>query len=163
VNKIWGELKSGATISADFGHLSNGYCVTSHAAQGKTVDRVFIAENAWSTRVAGSREQFYVSVSRGREEVKIYTDDKQALLEGIAPSAARLTAHELIPPPLRLDILERIHQQYRNALEVQVEKQELSPQEKIEQTIKETDRYAKNINRYDDFNPNQSRGIRPGL
>lgn len=162
------ELKNGAKISTDFGHLSHGYCVTSHAAQGKTVDRVFIAENAWSARVAGSREQFYVSVSRGREEVKIYTDDKQALLEGIAPSSARLTAHELLSPSVRLDILEQIRQQYRASLENPAEapKQKEEITEKItpqmEQVIKERERYVQNINRFD-INPNQSRGIRPGF
>ncbi len=34
---------NGWTIGADFRHLTHGYVTTSHASQGKTVDRVLIA------------------------------------------------------------------------------------------------------------------------
>jgi hypothetical protein len=88
-------LDNGVTLPERFGHLTHGYCVTSHASQGKTVDRVLIAENAWSAKVAGSREQLYVSVSRGRDMVKIYTDSKAQLLEGVMASSARMLAHEV--------------------------------------------------------------------
>lgn len=88
-----GRVTSEVTIPRDFGNLTHGYCVTSHAAQGKTVDRVFIAQNAQTMR-ANSREQFYVSVSRGREGVVIYTDDKEALRRQVIESAARMSASE---------------------------------------------------------------------
>jgi len=82
------------TVPKDYGNLTHGYCVTSHAAQGKTVDRVFIAQSAQSFR-ASSREQFYVSVSRGRESVTIFTDDKIRLKARIMESSARTSATEL--------------------------------------------------------------------
>ncbi len=88
------------TIAKDFGHLTYGYVVTSHASQGKTVDRVFIAESAQSFPAA-SREQFYVSVSRGREEATIYTDDKQALLDAVNRSDDRFSATEMVGARLR--------------------------------------------------------------
>ncbi len=88
-------LDNGWTVSKEFGHLSHGYVVTSHASQGKTVDRVFIGESAESLGAA-SREQFYVSASRGREQVTVYTDDKSRLLEAISRSDDRLTATELV-------------------------------------------------------------------
>ena len=87
-------LDNGWTVSKEFGHLSHGYVVTSHASQGKTVDRVFIGESAESLGAA-SREQFYVSASRGREQVTVYTDDKHRLLEAISRTDDRLTATEL--------------------------------------------------------------------
>ena len=45
-------------------------------SQGKTVDRVFIAVGNES-RGAANRQQWYVSLSRGREMVKVYVDSKE--------------------------------------------------------------------------------------
>lgn len=87
-------LTNGWTIAKDFGHLAHGYVVTSHASQGKTVDRVLIGQSAESF-AASSREQFYVSVSRARERATVYTDDKPALLDAVSQSDDRLTATEL--------------------------------------------------------------------
>ena len=93
-------LTNGWTVAKDFGHLAYGYAVTSHAAQGKTVDRVFIGESAQSFPAA-SREQFYVSVSRGRERATIYTDDKEALLDAVNRSDDRFSATEMLGERLR--------------------------------------------------------------
>ncbi|RIK71142.1 MAG: hypothetical protein DCC66_02970 [Planctomycetota bacterium] len=97
-------------ISKEYGHLAHGYCVTSHASQGKTVDRVFIGQSSQSFP-ASSREQFYVSVSRGREGVTIYTDDKEALLDAVIRSDDRVSATELVSGRdlrNRAEILQRI-------------------------------------------------------
>lgn len=83
------------TISKDYGHLDHGYVVTSHSSQGKTVQRVFIAQG-FESLPASSREQFYVSVSRGKEQVLIYTGNKQELLEAVSESEERLTATEFV-------------------------------------------------------------------
>ncbi len=88
-------LTNGWTISRDYGHVAHGYVVTSHASQGKTVDRVFIGQSSDSFP-ASSREQFYVSVSRGRERAAIYTDDKAALLDAVGRSDDRISATELV-------------------------------------------------------------------
>ena len=92
-------LASGAVVAADAGHLTHGYCVTSHAAQGKTVDRVLVAQGAESF-AASSREQLYVSVSRGREGVLLVTDDKAGLRLAVARSDPRPSATEVfgVPP-----------------------------------------------------------------
>lgn len=88
-------LANGWLIGREFGHLAHGYVTTSHASQGKTVDLVFIAQGAESFP-ASSREQFYVSVSRGREGVRIYTDDASALRQRIRESGQRGSATELL-------------------------------------------------------------------
>ena len=88
-------LTNGWTIAKDFGHLTHGYVVTSHASQGKTVDRVLIGQSAQSFP-ASSREQFYVSVSRGRQQATIYTDDKKSLLDAVSHSDDRMTATEFV-------------------------------------------------------------------
>ena len=38
----------GWVIDRDFGHITHGYCVTSHASQGVTVDKVFIGMSSES-------------------------------------------------------------------------------------------------------------------
>ena len=87
-------LENGWVVPRGYAHLTHGYATTSHASQGKTVDRVFIAQSAESARAA-SQEQFYVSVSRGRRAVTVFTDDKQQLLDAVRQSGERLAAHEL--------------------------------------------------------------------
>ncbi len=86
---------SGWVIARDYGHLDYGYVVTSHASQGKTVDRVIIGQSAASSRAA-SREGFYVSVSRGREQALVITDDKHALREAVSAPQDHPTATEFI-------------------------------------------------------------------
>ena len=87
VNRDW-------VIAKNFGHVAHGYTVTSHASQGKTLDQVFLAQSSLSFP-ASSRRQFYVSVSRGRQQAVVFTDDKQELRKAIAradepPSATDL-------------------------------------------------------------------------
>jgi len=57
-------------IDRDFGHLTHGYCITSHASQGATVDKVFIGMSSesfqrptrgrpmWRCRVGASRRRY---------------------------------------------------------------------------------------------------------
>lgn len=51
-------LTNGWVISQDYGFLVHGFCTTSHAAQGKTVDEVFIGQSSQSFP-ASSQSQFY--------------------------------------------------------------------------------------------------------
>jgi conjugative relaxase-like TrwC/TraI family protein len=80
-------------IARDFGHLAHGFVVTSHASQGKTVDKVFIGQSSLSFP-ASSRRQFYVSVSRGREQALVFTDDKRELLKAVERPDEPLSATE---------------------------------------------------------------------
>jgi len=99
------KLSNGWVIGKDYGNLAHGYCQTSHAAQSKTVDHVFVAQSAASLG-ASSAEQFYVSVSRARDSVTVYTDDKERLAETIQSSSARMTAHELLKLPVATNIID---------------------------------------------------------
>lgn len=88
-------LENGQVVGRDFGHLAHGYCTTSHASQGKTVDRVFVAVGPESF-AAASREQLYVSVSRGRKSARLYCESKSQLLEAVRGGSQRLSATELV-------------------------------------------------------------------
>jgi conjugative relaxase-like TrwC/TraI family protein len=76
-------------------HLAHGYVNTSHASQGATVHHVFVAQGAEGF-AAASREQFYVSISRGKHSVRIFTDDKDALRHAIERSGARMFASDVV-------------------------------------------------------------------
>jgi hypothetical protein len=88
-------LNNGWTVDRDYGHLTHGYVTTSHASQGKTVDRVLVGQSSESWG-ASSREQFYVSASRGRHQVVVYTDDKESLRDAIQQTDPRLSASALM-------------------------------------------------------------------
>lgn len=89
------QSKSEYVLPADYGHIAHAYCVTSHASQGKTVDEVFIMQPS-DTFPATNMKQFYVSVSRGRDAVHIYTDDKEALLHHAMGTCDRVSAMEMV-------------------------------------------------------------------
>jgi len=103
-------LENGVVIPRNYGGIAHGYVVTSHASQGKTVDVSLIALGHESF-AAANKEQFYVSVSRGREAVRLYTDDKAAMMDAVQGSAARLSATELMqaePPKPKPSYMQRL-------------------------------------------------------
>jgi len=69
-----------------------GYAVTSYAAQGKTVDRVLFSDSG--CRAATNRKQWYVTISRARRGVIVFTPDKGALREAISSDGHRRLAIE---------------------------------------------------------------------
>jgi ATP-dependent exoDNAse (exonuclease V) alpha subunit len=108
-------LGNGWTVAKEYGHLSHGYVSTSHAAQGKTVDRVLIAMGSESLPAIDA-DQFYVSMSRGRESAKVYSDlAPAALREAIQRTDTRKSATELMTPvqPKRKDGLRGIMKKAR--------------------------------------------------
>jgi hypothetical protein len=86
-------------------HLDHGYAMTSHSSQGQTADRVLIhvdtelgAKDLLNSRMA------YVSVSRGRYDAQIYTNNSgtlgQALSRDVSHSPAiqrEPVAHKIEP------------------------------------------------------------------
>jgi hypothetical protein len=57
--------------------LVRGYAVTSYGSQGKTVDTVIMSDAA--NRPATNANQWYVTISRARKKVLVFTPDKSAL------------------------------------------------------------------------------------
>jgi conjugative relaxase-like TrwC/TraI family protein len=88
-------LANGWVVSRDFGHFRHGYVETSFGSQGKTVQRVIIGQSSQSF-AASNMEQIYVSASRAREGLRLYTDDKEELRDVIARSSAKLAATDLV-------------------------------------------------------------------
>jgi hypothetical protein len=84
----------GWVIDRDFGHLTHGYCTTSHASQGATVDKVFVAIASESLPATNERTA-YVALTRGREQAMVFTDDRIALLKAAAREDEPLSATAL--------------------------------------------------------------------
>jgi conjugative relaxase-like TrwC/TraI family protein len=90
-------LDNGWVVSKDAGHFRHGYVDTSFSSQGKTVQRAILAMSAESLPAA-SQEQMYVSSSRAKERMTLYTDDKEAVREAIQRSSRKLVALDLTLP-----------------------------------------------------------------
>jgi conjugative relaxase-like TrwC/TraI family protein len=86
--------RNDVTLDRHFGNLTHGYYTTSPASQGKSVNRVILMQSSMTGRAA-SKEQFYVSASRGKFAISIHTDDKQGLMQSVQRSAQRMIASEL--------------------------------------------------------------------
>src|ERR1700733_1651872 len=76
-------------------HLDQGIAVTSHASQAKTVDQV-IASVPVRAFSQANEAQFYVTMSRARWAMHVFTDSKVALRDAIARSSKRLSSWELL-------------------------------------------------------------------
>jgi hypothetical protein len=82
-------VEAGEIISRGALHIDQGVCVTSHAAQGKTVDQVIVSVPVRSFSHA-NEAQFYVSMSRARRAMYMFTDSKVALREAVCRPSVRL-------------------------------------------------------------------------
>jgi hypothetical protein len=76
-------------------HLDQGLAVTSHASQAKTVDQVIVSVPVRAFSQA-NEAQFYVSMSRARFAMHVFTDSKVALREAVARPSKRLSSWELL-------------------------------------------------------------------
>jgi ATP-dependent exoDNAse (exonuclease V) alpha subunit len=80
-------LRDGRTLAGDYRQFVRGFAITSYASQGKTVDHVLFSDSA--IQPATNRQQWYVTISRGRKGIKIFTSDKAQLHENILHSGDR--------------------------------------------------------------------------
>ncbi len=89
-------LRDGRTLGSNYRQFVRGYAVTSYGSQGKTVDYVLFSDSA--VKAATNRQQWYVTISRGRKGIRIFTCDKDQLRENITRSGDRELALDLTKP-----------------------------------------------------------------
>jgi conjugative relaxase-like TrwC/TraI family protein len=87
------ELTDGRVLENEFREFLSGYAVTSYGSQGKTVDYILFSDS--TIKVATNAQQWYVTISRGRRGIRIFTPDKEQLRENVACSGHRPLALEL--------------------------------------------------------------------
>ena len=87
------ELADGRVLDAAFREFLPGYAITSYGSQGKTVDYVLFSDS--TVKAATNAQQWYVTISRGRRGIRIFTPDKEQLRENVTRSGHRPLALEL--------------------------------------------------------------------
>ena len=97
------ELTDGRVLPASYRQITRGYAVTSYGSQGKTVDHVLLGDSA--IRAATNAQQWYVSISRGRKSVRIFTPDKETLREHVTRAGDRPLALDMRAPKLARRVL----------------------------------------------------------
>lgn len=88
-------LKNGWQVDRNYGHLDLGYVITSHASQGKDC-QVAIAAMGSDSLPAINAKQFYVTASRGREDVLVFVDSKSRVRSAIQKSGEQLSATAML-------------------------------------------------------------------
>jgi len=106
------KLDGGRSIDYDperHPHLDHGYAVTSYSSQGQTADRVLIhvdtelaAKDLLNSRMA------YVSISRGRWDAQVFTNDREKLPQALGHDVSHQSAYrpEQVIAPLQQEIAE---------------------------------------------------------
>jgi hypothetical protein len=86
-------LTDGRILEKDYRQFVRGFAITSYASQGKTVDHVLFSDSA--IKAATNQQQWYVTISRGRKGISIFTSDKRQLRENVLRSGNRELAIDL--------------------------------------------------------------------
>jgi conjugative relaxase-like TrwC/TraI family protein len=95
-------LEDGRILPPSYREFLHGYAVTSYSSQGKTVDHVLFSDS--TIKASTSSQQWYVTISRGRRGIKIFTSDKPQLRENITrPSDRRLALDLVLSPELSVN------------------------------------------------------------
>jgi conjugative relaxase-like TrwC/TraI family protein len=80
-------LADGRVLDKNFRQFVRGYAITSYASQGKSVEYVLFSDSA--AKAATNQQQWYVTISRGKKGIHIFTTDKEQLRENITRSGDR--------------------------------------------------------------------------
>jgi hypothetical protein len=74
----------------DGARIDQGVCITSHASQCRTVDQVVVLPDG------ADAKSWYVSLSRARDTMHVYTRDKAALRQSVMQPGERKSVWELV-------------------------------------------------------------------
>ncbi|KPA09343.1 exonuclease V subunit alpha [Candidatus Magnetomorum sp. HK-1] len=90
-------------IDKDYGFIDNGYAVTAYKAQGMDAEKVLFYSESSDSHLLNS-ELFYVACTRATHELKIFSDDKEQLINSVTEHQYKPSALEF--PEIDLDDLE---------------------------------------------------------
>ena len=82
-------------------HIAHAYVETAFAAQGRTADHVMIHADSKATNLV-DQKSFYVGISRAKESVAIFTNDRAKLVSAIGARAGQVQtaiAQAAMPEP----------------------------------------------------------------
>jgi conjugative relaxase-like TrwC/TraI family protein len=109
-------LADGRVLPPHYRQFLRGYAVTSYGSQGKTVDHVLFSDSA--IRAATNAQQWYVTISRGRKSIQIFTPDKQQLRDAIMRTGERELALDLLSARARrYEVRQQVLRSFRRGRE----------------------------------------------
>ncbi|EGT9725916.1 conjugative transfer relaxase/helicase TraI [Salmonella enterica] len=87
-------------------HIDLAYAITAHGAQGASETFVIALEGAEGGRkqMAGF-ESAYVALSRMKQHVQVYTDDRQGWINAINSAEQKGTAHDVLAPKAEREVM----------------------------------------------------------
>lgn len=87
-------------------HIDLAYAITAHGAQGASETFVIALEGAEGGRkqMAGF-ESAYVALSRMKQHVQVYTDDRQGWINAINSAEQKGTAHDVLEPKAEREVM----------------------------------------------------------
>jgi hypothetical protein len=85
-----------ATTLKDLRHIEYGYATTSHSSQGATIDRVLVNIDTEHSVALVNQQQFYVSISRARQDARIFTNQQDELSHAVSRSWPKATALDAV-------------------------------------------------------------------
>jgi hypothetical protein len=83
-------LHDGRRMRRDDARIDQGVCITSHASQCRTVDQVVVLADG------ADAKSWYVSLSRARDAMHVYTRDKAELRQSVMYPGERKSVWELV-------------------------------------------------------------------
>jgi ATP-dependent exoDNAse (exonuclease V) alpha subunit len=102
-------LADGRVLDKNFRQFVRGYAITSYASQGKSVDHVLFSDSM--AKAATNQQQWYVTISRGKKGIHIFTTDKEQLRENITRSADKPSVMDLLAARFQNDRFYRLIEQ----------------------------------------------------
>jgi conjugative relaxase-like TrwC/TraI family protein len=102
-------LADGRTLDKNFRQFVRGYAITSYASQGKSINYVLFSDSA--VKAATNNQQWYVTISRGKKGIHIFTTDKEQLRENITRGGERPLAVDIVPSWVTNRLIYRLNYQ----------------------------------------------------
>jgi len=94
-------LHDGRRMRRNGARIDQGICITSHASQCRTVDQVVVLPDGADAKA------WYVSLSRARDAMHVFTRNKAALRQSVMQPGERKSVWELVKDERRWDYQSR--------------------------------------------------------
>jgi ATP-dependent exoDNAse (exonuclease V) alpha subunit len=82
----------------DYGHMEYGYATTSYSSQSRTSKRTLFVVDTDRGGASLNTRTASVGPTRGREDIRIYTNDKDRMVRDLSRDVSHRSAIEQAPP-----------------------------------------------------------------
>jgi len=140
--------------NTQYKYITHGYALTDYKSQGQTERHVIYHAN---TEKTVNYNQAYVGITRGKESVRIYTNNKESLLEKVKTEQQKTTTLDYNLADAKASVQSRLDEIASRIPTIHEPKPSIAPQGENKQ--KNQAREVKNNEQYPELNKNKDRGI----